>query len=350
MKNFFRVIIILAGFAIGPGLVMLVYSFMRTYFDLNPALALLPGVNMLIYIVSSLVCGIIFIFISKSIINGFVELTAKFEARISALSGRAIVAGACGLVLGLFVAYLFSDIIFSLSIVLITVPISVLLYVFCAYLGMRAGGLCAKKFSKQKKGGAVRANILDTSVIIDGRIFDICKTKVIDGKIVIPSFVLDELRHIADSSDSLKRSKGRRGLDILNKIRKELDIPVEVVDKNYEDAPEVDAKLLKMAGELEGRIVTNDYNLNKVAAVKGVSVLNINDLANAIKPVLVAGEELRVTVLKEGKEYDQGVAYLEDGTMIVVENGRHLIGEEIEVTVTSILQTSAGRMIFAKPA
>jgi len=190
--------------------------------------------------------------------------------------------------------------------------------------------------------------VLDTSVIIDGRIFDICKTGIVEGTLVIPGFVLQELRHVADSADSLKRNRGRRGLDILNKIQKELDVPVKVDERDYEDMAEVDAKLLRLAAELNGVVVTNDYNLNKVAAVQGVLVLNINELANAVKPVVLPGEEMVVTILKDGKEAGQGVAYLDDGTMIVVDGGRRYMNETVEVTVTSVLQTAAGRMIFAK--
>lgn len=191
--------------------------------------------------------------------------------------------------------------------------------------------------------------ILDTSVIIDGRIADICKTGFIQGTLVIPEFVLEELQHIADSSDLLKRNRGRRGLDILNKMQKELDVDVVIYEGDFEDAQEVDSKLVKLAKLLGGHVITNDFNLNKVCELQGVSVLNINDLANAIKPVVLPGEEIAVQVIKDGKEYGQGVAYLDDGTMIVVEGGREHIGSTVEVLVTSVLQTSAGRMIFAKP-
>lgn len=191
--------------------------------------------------------------------------------------------------------------------------------------------------------------ILDTSVIIDGRIADICKTGFVEGTIVIPEFVLEELQHIADSSDLLKRNRGRRGLDILNKIQKELDVKVLIYEGDFEDITEVDSKLVKLAKVLQGKVVTNDYNLNKVCELQGVAVLNINDLANSVKPVVLPGEEIPVHVIKDGKEYGQGVAYLDDGTMIVVEGGREYIGDTIEVLVTSVLQTSAGRMIFAKP-
>lgn len=191
--------------------------------------------------------------------------------------------------------------------------------------------------------------VLDTSVIIDGRIFDICQTGFIEGPLIIPNFVLDELRHISDSADSLKRNRGRRGLDILNKIQKELSIETQIYEGDFPDIQEVDSKLLKLAQILSGKVITNDFNLNKVAEVQGVPVLNINDLANSIKPVSIPGEEMKVIVVKDGKEATQGVAYLDDGTMIVIENGRKYIGEQIVVNVTSVLQTSAGRMIFAKP-
>jgi uncharacterized protein YacL len=203
--------------------------------------------------------------------------------------------------------------------------------------------------AKSEEKWAHEHKILDTSVIIDGRIADICKTGFIEGTIVIPQFVLEELQHIADSSDLLKRNRGRRGLDILNKIQKELDVQVLIYEGDFEEISEVDSKLVKLAKLLHGKVVTNDFNLNKVCELQGVSVLNINDLANAVKPVVLPGEEIMVQVIKDGKEYGQGVAYLDDGTMIVVEGGREFIGSVTEVLVTSVLQTSAGRMIFAKP-
>jgi uncharacterized protein YacL len=189
--------------------------------------------------------------------------------------------------------------------------------------------------------------ILDTSVIIDGRIYDLCKSGFIEGELIIPNVVLEELRHIADSSDTLKRNRGRRGLDVLKNIQSDAKVRIEEV-KNM-DGMEVDSILLKLAKELSAKVITNDYNLNKVAAVQKVDVLNINELANAIKPVVLPGEIMNVIVMKDGKENGQGIAYLEDGTMIVVEGGKGLIGKNQTVTVTSVLQTAAGRMIFAKP-
>lgn len=189
---------------------------------------------------------------------------------------------------------------------------------------------------------------MDTSVIIDGRIADICQTGFLEGPLVIPRFVLEELQHIADSSDVLKRNRGRRGLDILNRIQKEMDMKVEIHEADFNDVQEVDSKLVKLAKQLQGIVVTNDFNLNKVCELQNVRVLNINDLANAVKPVVLPGEELNVHVIKDGKEHNQGVAYLDDGTMIVVEDGKEYIGKRVDVLVTSVLQTSAGRMIFAK--
>ncbi len=193
------------------------------------------------------------------------------------------------------------------------------------------------------------SKILDTSVIIDGRIFDILKSGFVEGPIIIPKFILEELQQIADSTDNMKRNRGRRGLDILNKIQNELSIEVILLDKDYDDITEVDSKLLKLAIDIDGKVVTNDYNLNKVAQFQGIQILNTNDLSNAVKTLLLPGEELLVKVIKEGKENSQGLGYLEDGTMIVVEGAKNKIGQELATVVTSVIQTAAGRMIFAKP-
>ena len=196
--------------------------------------------------------------------------------------------------------------------------------------------------------GRASPKILDTNVIIDGRIADICETGFVEGILVVPQFVLRELQYIADSTDSLKRNRGRRGLDVLARMQKRPDLTILVSDRDFPLVREVDAKLVALARETGARIVTNDYNLNKVAEVSGVTVLNINQLANALKPVALPGELMRVNDIKEGKEANQGVAYLEDGTMVVVDNARRFIGKILEVTVTSAIQTTAGRMIFAQ--
>ena len=198
------------------------------------------------------------------------------------------------------------------------------------------------------KGFEEDLKILDTSVIIDGRIADICEAGFLEGVFVVPQFILQELQYIADSQDSIKRARGRRGLDVLHKIQKMTNITVKIVEEDFPKIKEVDSKLVALGQLLNAKVITNDFNLNKVAQLQGVSVLNINELANSLKPVVLPGEIMRIFVLKEGKEYNQGVAYLEDGTMVVVENGRKLIGKNAEVVVTSVLQTTAGRMIFAR--
>ncbi len=204
--------------------------------------------------------------------------------------------------------------------------------------------------NKAKKNGKVSDKILlDTSAIIDGRIADISQTGFVNGTLLVPRFVLEELQHIADSADSLRRNRGRRGLDILNRLQKETNIPVEITDADIDGVSEVDAKLVKMARNLHCPIITNDFNLNRVAELQGVKVLNINELANAVKPVLLPGEEMQVKIIQDGKELGQGVGYLDDGTMIVVEGGRQHMNSTVEVTVTRVLQTVAGRMIFAHP-
>lgn len=276
--------------------------------------------------------------------------------------------GSLGLIIGLVVAYLININLQDINLKIVSQIIPPFLTILLGYLGFQVGFRRREEFinliyinrkEREKKRPSddeekeqqhqPNAKILDTSVIIDGRIADICQTKFLEGPIVIPQFVLGELQQIADSSDVLKRNRGRRGLDILNRIQKELPVEVKIYEGDFEDVSEVDSKLIKLAKVIDGIVVTNDFNLNKVCDFQGVQVLNINDLANAVKPVVLPGEELVVHVIKDGKEQNQGIAYLDDGTMIVVEEGRDFIGKRIEVLITSVLQTSAGRMIFAKP-
>jgi len=230
-----------------------------------------------------------------------------------------------------------------------------LLVVFLIYMGVMIGARRGEWFEPARVIAAFKDasrlyqyKVLDTSVIIDGRIADICETGFLDGTLVVPQFVLRELQQVADSSDSLKRNRGRRGLDILQRIQKMAHVQVQIVETDFPEVREVDLKLIELAKRLSGKIVTNDFNLNKVAQLRGVAVLNINELANSLKPVVLPGEVLRVFVLKEGKEAGQGVAYLDDGTMVVVDQGKRAIGRTIEVTVTSVLQTTAGKMIFCR--
>jgi len=224
------------------------------------------------------------------------------------------------------------------------------------YLGMAIsykrrdefGFLLASGGAHASRSNSSDVKILDTNVIIDGRILDICKTGFVDGTLIIPRFVLKELQYIADSSDVLRRNRGRRGLDILHGMQKTPDIDVQISEEDFPEIKEVDAKLIELGKSLRAKVITNDFNLNQVAELQAVSVLNINELANSVKPVILPGETMTVRVVKEGKEYGQGVAYLDDGTMVVVDNGRALMGQTLDVTVTSILQTAAGRMIFTK--
>jgi uncharacterized protein YacL len=223
------------------------------------------------------------------------------------------------------------------------------------YVGLVVGGKHGEWLEPARLVGLFRADgsehrykILDTSVIIDGRIADVCETGFLDGTLVIPQFVLKELQLVADSSDSMKRNRGRRGLDILHKIQKMSGVQVTISDADFPDIREVDLKLIELARTLQGKIVTNDFNLNKVAQLRGVAVLNVNELANSLKPIVLPGELMKVFILKEGKEYNQGVAYLDDGTMVVVDNARKMISKTIDIVVTSVLQTTAGKMIFGR--
>lgn len=281
------------------------------------------------------------------------RIAIKLEKTLNKYPMQEILMYIIGLGIGLYVASLTST-AFKMSRASVISEIFIILL----YLGLGFFGVYLVYLKKDelkgwvsKKGehlGGAPAKILDTSVIIDGRILDIISTGFVEGKIIIPSFVLDELRHIADSSDSLKRNRGRRGLDILNEIKNTKAATVEVLDIDYNDLEEVDSKLLKLARQIQGKVVTNDFNLNKVAKLQKVQVLNINDLANAIKQVVLPNEEMTIMIIKEGKEQEQGLAYLNDGTMIVVEGGKKYVGKTITVIVTTVLQTSAGRMIFAK--
>lgn len=309
-----------------------------------------------------LISSILGVFLAPPLANKIIKTTHWLEQKLHKTPLQEIIGGVTGLIIGLIIAVLlgsaFSDIPYVGGL------IKSLGALLLGYLGLSVGIKKREellsafssfpKFGRDKQGKDKEKNllsykILDTSVIIDGRIADLCQSGFVEGVLVIPGFVLEELRHIADSSDLLKRNRGRRGLDILNKIRKELEIPVQINEQDFEDIAEVDSKLVRLAQVLNAKVLTNDYNLNKVAELQGVQVLNINELSNAIKPVVLPGEEMVVQVIKDGKESGQGVAYLDDGTMIVVDGGKKYIGMTISVLVTSVLQTAAGRMIFAKP-
>jgi uncharacterized protein YacL len=277
-----------------------------------------------------------------------------FEVRVSTVPAHHLAGAFVGGVTGLFGARLVWGALDGLDLVAVHFVHAVLI-VFLIYIGIVIGGRKGEWFEPARIISAFKDSsrvhlykILDTSVIIDGRIADICETGFLDGTLVVPQFVLRELQQVADSSDSLKRNRGRRGLDILQKIQKMAGVHVQIVETDFPEVREVDLKLIELARKMSGKIVTNDFNLNKVAQLRGVAVLNINELANSLKPVVLPGEVLRVFVIKEGKEQGQGVAYLDDGTMVVLDQGRKALGRTIEVTVTSVLQTTAGKMIFCR--
>ncbi len=275
-------------------------------------------------------------------------------------SARLLLASIVGLITGLLIGHLLTIAVSAIDVDFIKNHMSVIkpllyhIFGFGVMMFFAINNESLGFFGKIQPGVAENNNsqisykILDTSVIIDGRIADICDTKFIEGILVIPNFVLNELQMIADSADSIKRNRGRRGLDILNKMQKDQSIKVKISDIDFDNTSEVDAKLVKLAKVMNAKVVTNDFNLNKVAEFHGVQVLNINQLANALKPIVLPGEEMRVSLIKEGKDPDQAIGYLDDGTMVVVENGRRRLNQDVEVTVTSVLQTTAGRMIFTR--
>ena len=281
-----------------------------------------------------------------------------FEMRIKQVSLTRLIGAAIGSVLGIFGAFLISLVVArAMPSNTTTVPfIELSVLAWMMYCGLVIGASKGETLNLSVFGGlfggekAVKSSfkILDTSVIIDGRIADIVETGFVDGPIVIPQFVLRELQLVADSSDSMKRNRGRRGLDVLQRIQKMTQLNIQIFEDDFPNVRDVDMKLIELAKVYDSKIVTNDFNLNKVAQLHGVEVLNINDLANALKPVVLPGELMRVFILKEGKEYNQGVAYLDDGTMVVVDNARKMISKTIDVAVTSVLQTTAGKMIFGR--
>jgi uncharacterized protein YacL len=358
LRGLFTIIGLILGYFLGKMIINSQY-FVKSDYLSNGLIG-----KILFPTIVSIIFGIILFLISPWINILIMKIMDYIERSLQKLPAVEILIGLIGALLGLLISSVFVNLIAKIPIVgaMLAVLIAILMAALGANLAIRKKDELINLFSnifikrtqtvKEKKPknefSGVCPKVLDTSVIIDGRIFDICQTGFIEGPLIIPNFVLAELRHIADSSDGLKRTRGRRGLDILNKIQKELSIDVKIYEKDFPDIKEVDSKLLKLSQVLDGKVITNDYNLNKVAEFQGVPVLNINELANAVKPVVLPGEEMTVQIIKDGKESGQGIAYLDDGTMIVIEGGRKYIGETKNVVVTSVLQTAAGRMIFAK--
>jgi uncharacterized protein YacL len=385
LERLLRLLITLVGVGLGALVAALALPFFRRTY---PAFFTSPYGAAALYGMLCALGGLALLLPSKRILRRMMQVSAAAERRWSAMPTQQIALSGVGLISGLVIAALINQLLLSAGASLLTISISAIVYVVLGTLGLQIGYRRyhvsrqeRRRFHpKGRKGDAlsqviqsaadlledddededaapeppetpcrkVPPKLLDTSVIIDGRIFDIAKTGFLEGDLVIPQFVLAELRHIADSGDALRRARGRRGLDVLGKMQTELKRNVVVDETDYPDVAEVDVKLLKLCRDKGGVVVTNDYNLNKVAGVSGIRVLNINDLANAVKPMLMAGEELTVQVVREGKEPGQGVAYLDDGTMIVVDNGRRFVGESVAAVVTTVLQTSAGRMIFTR--
>ncbi len=368
IKKLFRIIFTIIGGLVGYGTSRLSLLLVEVYFS-DSVINFTPIHHIIITIIFVLIFALLFFALAPIFNRQSKNMAKNIESELQKVSGHDLLAGTVGLIAGLVLAFLISEIYAQFEIPYLSVILTILTYLILGYLGafvathrvamelagpgtQSAGKKISQGFLKPNKKGEALPKILDTSVIIDGRIVEIMKTGFIEGVIVIPEFVLLELQYIADSADSLKRNRGRRGLDILKKIQQ--DYGVEIKDtskeKTINDIPDVDIKLLKLAKKLNAKVITNDYNLNKVGTIQGIEILNINELANTLKPAVLPGEEMKLFLVKEGKEDKQAVAYLDDGTMIVVENGKNHIGNTIDVTVTSVLQTSAGRMIFGKPS
>ena len=304
-------------------------------------------INLGIMVAASIGFGAVMLFIGGKAVSYAAQAIEKIEKVLQTLTLYELLISVAGLISGLIIANLLS--IALVRIQIIGIPLTILVNVLFGGCGVYlALSKRHETLADDKKRRGSQSKVLDTSVIIDGRILDICRTGFLEGELVIPDFILEELRHLADSHDDMIRAKGRRGLDVLNSLKQDSVVPVKVVKSKQEESVEVDERLMRFAKEEKSCIITNDYNLNKVASIAGIHILNINDLSNALKPLAVSGEEMTVKIIREGKESGQGVGYLDDGTMVVVEGAQKFKGTEVDVVVTSVLQTSAGRMVFAR--
>lgn len=356
LKRIIRLIYILLGAAVGFYYLPLLWDILNW------------RINIAVLVFMDVAIGaIIFWLLSLALVKPTVKVIHQVEHDLTSKSPIYIFFGALLTILGLVLAVLISIPLWRTHIPVINNVLPILLMVVFSYYGFQIGtsrldewkslALARRNKESGDKGSVIKRQddnyhhykILDTNILIDGRIYDLVKTGFLEGTLLVPNFVLYELQYIADSGESIKRVRGRRGLDILNKLRKEKIVPIEMYDGDFEDIPEVDSKLIALAKKVDGVIVTNDYNLNKVIQFQNVDVLNINNLAKSLRPRVIPGETLKVVVVKKGTERQQGVAYLDDGTMVVVEDGRYFMNDPIEVEVTSALQTDAGRMIFARP-
>lgn len=354
-RRMITLIYILVGAAVGFYYLPLLWGILNI--ALNPAL---------LVFIDIIIGALIFWLLSLPLASGTEKLIQRIEKELTKRSPVYLFFGTLLTIIGLVLAILISIPLWRTRIPVINNILPILLMIVFSYFGFRIGttrlddwrkAFTHAKSSKNDGGNVIERQddnyhhykILDTNILIDGRIYDLVKTGFLEGTLLVPNFVLYELQYIADSGESIKRVRGRRGFDILNKLRNEKIVPIEMYDGDFEDIPEVDSKLIALAKKVDGVIVTNDYNLNKVIQFQNVQVLNINNLAKSLRPRVIPGETMTVVVVKKGTERQQGVAYLDDGTMVVVEDGRYFMDKQIEVEVTSALQTDAGRMIFARP-
>ena len=354
-RRMITLIYILVGAAVGFYYLPLLWGILNI--ALNPAL---------LVFIDIIIGALIFWLLSLPLASGTEKLIQRIEKELTKRSPVYLFFGTLLTIIGLVLAILISIPLWRTRIPVINNILPILLMIVFSYFGFRIGttrlddwrkAFTHAKSSKNDGGNVIERQddnyhhykILDTNILIDGRIYDLVKTGFLEGTLLVPNFVLYELQYIADSGESIKRVRGRRGLDILNKLRNEKIVPIEMYDGDFEDIPEVDSKLIALAKKVDGVIVTNDYNLNKVIQFQNVQVLNINNLAKSLRPRVIPGETMTVVVVKKGTERQQGVAYMDDGTMVVVEDGRYFMDKQIEVEVTSALQTDAGRMIFARP-
>jgi uncharacterized protein YacL len=324
-----------------------------TGFSVTRFVLMSAGMNLMsftsigIMVAASVAFGMLMLFFGGKIVSYAAVSVDKIEKFLQSLTLYELMVCVAGLIAGLIVANLLSVALMRIQV--IGIPLTIVANILFGSCGVfLAMSKKNENIIEDRKRRSYNCKVLDTSVIIDGRVLDICRVGFLEGELVVPDFVLEELRHLADSHDDITRAKGRRGLDVLESLKQNSKIPVKIAKTKYDPAVEVDERLMQYAKEEKACIITNDYNLNKVASINGISILNINDLSNALKPLAVSGEEMTVKIIREGKENGQGIGYLEDGTMVVVEGALKFKGSEIDVIVTSVLQTSAGRMIFAR--
>jgi uncharacterized protein YacL len=371
MKTMIRLLLTILGAALGYSLGILIYMLAISTYSTGPQ-ASTKAIEIGTPVVSALILGTLAFLISGRLVKDWRRIGQRLETNISRFPALQIIGGGFGLTLGLVIAYLISGLFTNIQILYLGPVLSVIAYIVFGLLFTVVGTRLGKQLSERGSGEALAMSgaayfqnrkappkkrreaipkIFDTSVLIDGRIMDLMKTGFIEGDIIIPEYVLTELRHLSDSADPMKKAKGRRGLAILKDIRSFYGIEIynTYSDKDWDGVEEVDMKLLRLAQKLDAKVVTNDFNLIQVAEIQDIPVLNINDVVNALRTVVIPGEELRVSVIREGRENNQGVGYMPDGTMIVVEGGKNLIGKDVNTEVTSVLQTASGRMIFAKP-